>query len=642
MAEDHSHQQIVPPRRSKLARRGPSSVVSRTLSEKPAPPLHPGWTSHVSHKQVKALAACKDKLWGITESGVILWHRQGTRVFYTRYGSEHGLPGGGLKCLTLDHQGRPWVGGRAGLSYLDGTHWRTLPMKACHPSQNGCCDVLSITRSKDAANREELWVGTAGGLGRVLLAEETPHWQPYDLSDTPLPAPEIWAIAISTSGTLWLGTAWGLYRHEPTDSSWQRYTIANGLADNQVSHLLFGQEQHLWIGTAHGLCMFDGEQMIAYPEIDGAVGSIAIEPPTGHLWLVAAGTLWRKTDDSWHALDRSSEKKTLRAVATNERGNVWIGGKDGLVQQCFPQERDLSLPSHLNRPTHVNNLAVDKQGHLWVGTSTGLWEVEGRTWQHYRPEIELEDELREVEAIAFSPITNEMWIGSWIKGTLGGLRCITNGTEDFWAKKSAPPCAEALTFQPDGTLWVAAEGSIWSKRSKEGPTWNHPIETPLPNELVQALLVDRAGHLWCGSTGGLHYYKNGQWHGVLDKQEVHALVEDASGTLWIGTSNCLYSVLETTAQPHHITLPSKQILALAAHDETLWIGTSNGIARFQNKRVTVWEAHNSGLAHNTIRTIAIAISDSNTLWIGTANGISQFKPAEATAPNGDLIEFPNS
>jgi ligand-binding sensor domain-containing protein len=613
--EEEQRQLTVAEQRALAARLQQAVAVHHLPQEDPVPPLYSGWTSHLSHRHINDLAASDNELWAVTWGGVVRWRCEGEAVVYTRYASEHGLPGSRFDCIALDRQGRPWVGGRAvGLSYLDGTRWCTLTAEHGLPSP----DVLCLMVAPDG----DLWVGTANGIGRVSLKAGTPHWQPHDLANADLPADEVRALAIGPSDTLWLGTSWGLYRHEPAESSWRRYTMADDLVDNEVSHLLLDPDGRLWIGTAQGLCAFDGEKFVSFPQISSAVWSMAAESETDALWIVAAGEAWRYAGEEWSHIAVSPswrEKAQGRAVATNERGGVWVGFDSGLVQ-LVPEHRVLSMPVDSEMlESGISAMAIDDRRRVWAGTSSGLWVFEENAWRRLRIGNELGSPLSGTENIAVSP-TGEVWVGSWVEGKTGGLRCFEHGVEASVARANSPKCVDAMVFSPDGHLWVAAKGLIWTF---DGNEWSQVVECSEQGALVQALLVDATGRLWCGSTARLDCYEDGNWKQRISGEEVNALAEDATGKLWIGTSRGLRYVEGEVVQSFEGALPAEVILVLAvSKDGDLWIGTSDGLARLRGGELFTWRAEDSGLTDGHVR--ALAVDDDSTVWIGTANGISRF------------------
>ena len=74
----------------------------------------------------------------------------------------------------------------------------------------------------------------------------------------------------------------------------------------------------------------------------------------------------------------------VRALAHNS-GNVWIGTTAGLVQyDTLTQQKQFF--NKANSPladNWISALAVTPSGILWIGTSKGLYRVEGDNWQFF-------------------------------------------------------------------------------------------------------------------------------------------------------------------------------------------------------------------------------------------------------------------
>jgi len=82
----------------------------------------------------------------------------------------------------------------------------------------------------------------------------------------------------------------------------------------------------------------------------------------------------------------------------------------------------------------------------------------------------------------------------------------------------------------------------------------------------------------------------------------------------------------TTAQG----LPQNSVLAIAqTADRYLWLGTEEGLVRFDGASFTVFDKHTSGLNDNIIQ--ALLVDADQNLWIGTTSGLSRFKNGKFTA-----------
>jgi ligand-binding sensor domain-containing protein len=93
---------------------------------------------------------------------------------------------------------------------------------------------------------------------------------------------------------------------------------------------------------------------------------------------------------------------------------------------------------------------------------------------------------------------------------------------------------------------------------------------------------------------------------------------------WIGTTDGLYKINKKTKKVAHLkkensTLPSNNVTAICPRKNgDIWIGTSNGILRFDNFSYMVINSENANILDNNIT--ALAEDNSGDMWIGTFKG----------------------
>ena len=171
-------------------------------------------------------------------------------------------------------------------------------------------------------------------------------------------------------------------------------------------------------------------------------------------------------------------------------------------------------------------------------------------------------------------------------------------------------------------------------------TWG--IDQGLPQNSVYTIVQTADGYIWFGTELGLVRF-DGLRFEVFDKNNtpgignnlINALLEDRAGTLWIGTGSggaVRYQKHKFTALTVKDGLPSDTVHAIAEDTSgNIWIGTSAGLARVRHGRMTVYKS-SEGLAGDQI--YALAADLDNTVWIGTQGGLSSFRAGKFTNYRG--------
>jgi diguanylate cyclase (GGDEF)-like protein len=112
----------------------------------------------------------------------------------------------------------------------------------------------------------------------------------------------------------------------------------------------------------------------------------------------------------------------------------------------------------------------------------------------------------------------------------------------------------------------------------------------------------------------------------LPEADVMAILQSRDGYLWVGTEEGLArfdGVHFTVFDRKNALLPANRVQALAeTPDGSLWIGTENGLSRFKDGRFTNYSTRD-GLPNNSIR--ALWAEPGGPLWITTAAGVRMWR-----------------
>jgi ligand-binding sensor domain-containing protein len=341
------------------------------------------------------------------------------------------------------------------------------------------------------------------------------------------------------------------------DPRWRVLTAQDGLLSNDVWSLLVDDES-IWLGTDSGIARYDGS-WTNYPNVLGtdetAMQFSGLPSGTVTLLLKAANgdTIWAGTSsgavsswdgDSWNF--EFSINPVLNAMLVDDE-SVLLGTDDGLLRYDLATQRVLSEPA----PGRWGiNALWDDGERLWAGTNNGLWRRVGGRWFRVR----LPDGYR---SATITTLWQDREHGRLWVGTNAGIH---------W-------------FDPASEVWSDDPLPIYDERDERSP--------------ITAIVGDRDGNLWAGSTGaGARKF--------LDGGAVTIDVARSSGG--------------------GLTSPQVRDIAVDIHD-TIWIATSVGVFRYREDAWFSEYRDPQGLDRRTNAVNDLLVDRWGRIWIATGAGI---------------------
>ncbi len=331
---------------------------------------------------------------------------------------EHPLPHPtevGLQDLKVSPDGVPYLLMRDRILRLSGDTWVPVPLPGVGPDpklrnlslsgggiqvslagdgvwlqdSNGRTRVL---RQQDGLPHESiaavlrdskgvLWIGSDGG---GLLAQVLPQLRAITRGG--LPGEGLGAVMGFLQlgkGDFLLAGSTGIYRYQDGEGVIRRWTKDSGMASGECWSPLGDGQGGAWVGTDRGLVHWhpDGRLERGPKELD-LVTVVALAKHDGHIF---AGT-----DQGIYELDERgryvSHWPTPREQGLNQVFNLMVDGPDLLVGlrlgvYAFKdgkwEKRFLEAPF---ADQSINAMARDDKGHLWVGTTNGLFEQRPEGW----------------------------------------------------------------------------------------------------------------------------------------------------------------------------------------------------------------------------------------------------------------------
>jgi signal transduction histidine kinase/streptogramin lyase len=154
--------------------------------------------------------------------------------------------------------------------------------------------------------------------------------------------------------------------------------------------------------------------------------------------------------------------------------------------------------------------------------------------------------------------------------------------------------------------------------------------TDLPRSPVMSLAQTPDGHIWIGTRdAGLYRTDHGKTVSItkgLPDPKINCLLSDGDRSLWVGTDNGLarWNGSELTSVGIPASLNNFQALAMTRdRDANIWVGTdSRGLLRFNSHGVSALDPDRRG----TEEAVTAVFEDrEGNLWIGSAGGLERLR-----------------
>lgn len=344
-------------------------------------------------------ATLSGAIWAVTRHGINVIEGDQVSVLDQR----HGLPERLVRAYYETPAGKVYVGTEVGLYvYRNGRFNRDSRWPDGHT-------VSSIISDGDGG----LYLGSfSHGLfhldhNNILTSRNTSNGMPNN---------QVIGLLVDNEGHLWAGTNGGLTQLLAV--SFSTLTTTTGLSDNYVRAVLEASDGTLWIGTSNGLNRWRDGQMTRLGVDDGLVSDsiISLAENDGQIWVGSYGF-------GVNIIDRSDQVQPLtgpalpsghvRSILHARNGDTYIGTVAGLVQRRDASEETVEhvvfdKPEGLPRGL-INALYEAANGDIWIGTAEGMARLIDGSIQSLNDSAGFDN----ADVFAFAEDTQgHLWIGS--------------------------------------------------------------------------------------------------------------------------------------------------------------------------------------------------------------------------------------
>lgn len=412
---------------------------------------------------------------------------------------------------------------------------------------------------------------------------------------------------------------------QPSTLYFEKINTGNGLSHNKVNCILQDKRGFMWIGTEDGLNRYDGNEFLVFHSLPGRTDCISgniikdiLEDNEGILWIATADGGLSKYDYRLPPQEQFTQYKfqqdkpysiptnTLFDILEDKKGFLWLATGGHLVLR-FNKTTEIFDKPVLTGTRTALAIGLDHHDTLWVGRQGGgLLKININTLE-YTSDPRYENLYAKLPHVAvtslFEDSDQHMWYGSWDK-VLYRFRP-ESGIEDAFEQSK-----NAYSFQYDeissiaedehGRLWLAGRYAglqMYDKQTKRFHQFRSDpaLSGTIADDRVNCIFLDKTGHIWAGTNKGISTAKLEQqfvqqflprsFKSSGDPVLIYDFYKDKENTLWIGTSNGIYLKKKNVMAIEHVPIIYKgEALAVTKFfkdiDGQMYLGTNYSLFKF--------------------------------------------------------------
>ena len=430
--------------------------------------------------------------------------------------------------------------------------------------------------------------------------------------------------------------------------------IEQGISQSTIEAIFQDSEGYIWLGTNDGLNRYNGYEfkIYNYEEYQNSISHNGITDITEDKY----GNIWVNTVSGVNKINKKTEKisnyteingkikedSTTEIIVTKDN-NILVGTYEGLNIYNAKEDRfDIILEQKDGiLSSCIYSIDEDINGNIWIGTELGLNKLskDFKVLETYTSESEIYNIFCDDE-------NGFVWAGSDSSGLLKidtktkEVKQYINNIEDL----NSLPANQvgAIIRDRKGNLWVGTTNGLarYNEKNDKFDVYKNKVydKNSLVYNDVRSIIEDREGVLWVGTYSGISifdtessikYYNAGLDDGyLLSENMVHGIYEDDEGYLWVGSRTKGVNIIDrenntskSINMENNNVIQSNSINDITGYKDFIFVATDAGVLKINKKENTI---QNYNLEDGLIgeNVKDIFVCDKNYLWIGSTNGLN--------------------
>ncbi len=626
--------------------------------------LHIGLREGLSQSTVFSIAQDKQgHMWFATYDGVNKYDGYDFTVYQHDSNNPISLSNDIARVVSTDSQGRVWIGSRDGLSLYDAE--KDIFRNYFYEREGKKTQINDIAE----AGEDLLLTATPEGLLFFRIGES--RFINDSLSQT---FHRLDASTLKREGDhIYIGTYQGLYVY--SIASGEVNPVTQALDQKRIQSVLRQSSTRLWVATeGAGLYLINpmsGEVLKNYRHTPGHTKSISSNyirslalDAQNRLWVGTFNDLniYNEGSDSFQSYthnpvdDSSLSQNSIRSIFKDNQGGMWLGTYFGGLNYYHPLKnrfrhiRQIPYKNSLNENI-ISCIVEDERGDFWIGTNDGgvnLYRPQEEKFIHYRLPLDSGTGIgsNNIKAIHVDESSGKVYIGTHA----GGLYVLDRKSGrilSYNTRNSKLPDDNIYAILPgeDGWLWLGTLAALvrFHPQQQMFRTIQHQADgQPFNQKQITCLFQDSQNRLWIAGEEALSLYRwqNDALYPLSLSTEdfpparifTNCIYESTDGTFWIGTRQGIYRYQEKDKELRHYTtaegLPNNVVYGILEDSfKRIWMSTNKGLScmqpgteKFRNFTET------DGLQSNQFNSFSYCRTSTGQFYFGGINGLTVFRP----------------